>query len=244
MSAGAAVLIFIGGLFAGAVNSIAGGGSLLTVPLLSLAGLDGLTANGTNRIAVLVQSSAAVRGFTDKDVDGWGDARQVFPPALAGGLVGALAVSSINDELFEVIFGILMIPMLVLALWPSPKEAARDPWPAWVSMLVFFGVGMYAGAIQAGVGLLLLMVLARAGHDLVTANLIKSYVVVAISVIACAIFVVQSQVDWVPAIVLAAGSGIGGYVGAHIAVEGGEKVIRPVLVVAVVALSGKMIGLY
>ena len=152
--------------------------------------------------------------------------------------------SSINDELFEVIFGILMIPMLVLALWPSPKEAARDPWPAWVSMLVFFGVGMYAGAIQAGVGLLLLMVLARAGHDLVTANLIKSYVVVAISVIACAIFVVQSQVDWVPAIVLAAGSGIGGYVGAHIAVEGGEKVIRPVLVVAVVALSGKMIGLY
>ena len=88
------------------------------------------------------------------------------------------------------------------------------------------------------------MVLARAGHDLVTANLIKSYVVVAISVIACAIFIVQSQVDWVPAIVLAAGSGIGGYVGAHIAVEGGEKVIRPVLVVAVVALSGKMIGLY
>ena len=244
MSPGAAVLIFVGGLAAGVVNSIAGGGSLVTVPLLSLAGLDGLTANGTNRIAVLVQSSAAVRGFTDKEVSGWGEARRVYPATLTGGFVGALGISSIDDEMFELVFGVLMIPMLVLALWPSPKEAARAPWPTWVSVTVFFGVGLYAGAIQAGVGLLLLMVLARAGHDLVTANLIKSYVVVAISAIACAVFVIQDQVAWLPAFVLATGSGIGGYLGAHIAVEGGEKVIRPVLAVAVVALSGKMIGLY
>ena len=244
MSVGAALLIFFGGIFAGTVNAMAGGGSLLTVPLLSLAGVDGLTANGTNRIAVLVQTGTAARGYVRRRVQGWQDARRVFPPTLVGGLVGAAVVSQLDDEAFERIFGVLMIPMLVLALRSPSTRPSDDPWPNWVSAVVFFGVGMYAGAIQAGVGLLLLMVLARAGHDLVTANLIKSYVLIGVSVIACTIFVARGQVAWLPALVLSAGSGIGGFLGAHIAVEGGERVIKPVLAVSVIALSGKMIGLY
>ena len=84
----------------------------------------------------------------------------------------------------------------------------------------------------------------RAGHDLVTANLIKSYVIIGVSLIACTIFIVRGQVAWGPALVLSVGSAIGGDVGARIAVEGGERVIKPVLAAAVLALSGRMIGLY
>ena len=62
MSVGAALLIFFGGIFAGVVNAMAGGGSLLTVPLLSLAGVEGLSANGTNRIAVLIQGCTTTTG--------------------------------------------------------------------------------------------------------------------------------------------------------------------------------------
>ena len=244
MSIGAGLLIFLGGLFAGTVNAMAGGGSLLTVPLLSLAGVEGLAANATNRVAVLVQTGSAARGYARRQVEGWDEARRVFPPALAGGVVGALVVSQLADEVFERIFGFLMIPMLVLVLLRPSTSTSTDAWPRWVSMLVFFGVGLYAGAIQAGVGLVLLMILARAGHDLVSANLIKSYVVIGVSILACAIFIVQGQVEWGPALVLSVGSGLGGYIGANIAVEGGERVIKPVLVVAVMALSGKMIGLY
>jgi hypothetical protein len=244
VSPGAALLIFFGGLFAGVVNAMAGGGSLLTVPLLSLAGVEGLAANGTNRISVLVQTGTAARGYVRRRVEGWNEAVQVFPPTLAGGLVGSLAVSQLEDDTFERLFGFLMIPILVLALWPTSDRSAGDRWPRWVTIVVFFGVGLYAGAIQAGVGLLLLMVLARAGHDLVSANLIKSYVVIGVSIIACTIFIARGQVEWGPAIVLSAGSGIGGFVGANIAVEGGERVIKPVLVISVVALSGRMIGLY
>jgi len=243
MSVGAGLVIFFGGLFAGTVNAMAGGGSLLTVPLLSLAGVEGLAANGTNRVAVLVQTGAAARGYVRRRVEGWTEALQVFPPTLVGGLVGAAVVSQLEDETFERIFGLLMIPMLVLVLW-RPDTGNSDSWPRWVTLVVFFGVGLYAGAIQAGVGLLLLMVLARAGHDLVTANLIKSYVVIGVSIIACTIFIARGQVEWGPALVLSAGSGIGGFLGANIAVEGGERVIKPVLAVAVLALSGKMIGLY
>ncbi len=244
MSVGDALLIFFGGMFAGTVNAMAGGGSLLTVPLLSLAGVEGLLANGTNRIAVLIQTGSAARSYVKRRVEGWDAARKVLPPTLVGGLVGASVVSQIDDELFERLFGFLMIPMLVLVLIKPSTRAAGDPWPAWLSILVFFSVGVYAGAIQAGVGLILLMVLARAGHDLVTANLIKSYVIIGVSLIACTIFIVRGQVEWAPALVLSAGSAIGGYGGARIAVEGGDRVIKPVLAAAVLALSGRMIGLY
>ncbi len=244
MSVGAALLIFAGGLFAGTINAMAGGGSLLTVPLLSLAGVEGLLANGTNRIAVLIQTGSSARSYVKRRVEGWNATRRVLPATLVGGLVGAAVVSQIDDELFERIFGFLMIPMLVLVLAKPSARTTDSPWPPWLSIVVFFAVGVYAGAIQAGVGLILLMVLARAGHDLVTANLIKSYVVIGVSVIACTIFVVQGQVEWAPALVLSAGSAIGGYLGAHIAVEGGERIIKPVLAVSVVALAGRMIGLY
>ncbi len=244
MSAGAALLIFFGGMFAGTVNAMAGGGSLLTVPLLSLAGVEGLLANGTNRIAVLIQTGSSARSYVQRRVEGWEATRRVLPATLAGGLVGASVVSQIDDDLFEKVFGLLMIPMLLLVLFKPSATTTAEPWPRWLSMMVFFGVGLYAGAIQAGVGLILLLVLARAGHDLVTANLIKSYVVIGVSLIACAIFIVQGQVEWAPAVVLSAGSGIGGYLGAHIAVEGGERVIKPVLAASVIALSGRMIGLY
>ena len=192
MSVGAGLVIFFGGLFAGTVNAMAGGGSLLTVPLLSLAGVEGLAANGTNRVAVLVQTGTAARGYVRRRVEGWAEALQVFPPTLVGGLVGAAVVSQLEDDTFERIFGLLMIPMLVLVLW-RPDTGNSDSWPRWVTLVVFFGVGLYAGAIQAGVGLLLLMVLARAGHDLVTANLIKSYVVIGVSIIACTIFIARGQ---------------------------------------------------
>jgi uncharacterized protein len=130
-------------------------------------------------------------------------------------------------------------------LWKKPKiDAPQKPWPLWVVMLVFFAIGLYAGAIQAGVGLILLLVLSRAGFDLVTANATKTVVILGVSLTALVIFISKGQVRWLPALVLSAGSAVGGYVGSQIAVEGGEKVIKPVLVVAVFALAGRMIGLY
>lgn len=237
-----AILIFFGGVFAGGINSMAGGGSLLTVPLLSLAGVDGLFANGTNRVAVLIQNGSSGYGYASKKVVPFRDALPIFVPAVVGGLIGALAVSGIDDDLFEKIFGIMMFPMLALSLWKPKTKAASKPWPLWLNLVVFFLVGIYAGAIQAGVGLILLLLLSRAGFDLVEGNAIKTYVILVVSAVAVVTFVAQGQVRWIPALVLSGGMALGGYAGSLIAVAGGEKVIRPVLVVSVVVLALKMIG--
>lgn len=244
MSIGSALLIFAGGCFAGFVNALAGGGSLLTVPLLSLAGVEGLLANGTNRVSVLLATLSTGLGFKRGGFVDWSQILPVAGPAVVGGTVGSIAVSQIDDQLFERMFGIIMIPLLVLSLRPPGKNGARTRWPAWLTVIVFFLAGVYAGAIQAGVGLILLLILNRAGHDLVTGNAIKNFVVTGVSLIAVPVFVFQGQVRWLPAVVLSAGTMTGGYLGANSAVSGGERVVKPVLAVAVVILAGRMLGLY
>ncbi len=239
-----ALLIFFGGMFAGVINSMAGGGSLLTVPLLSLAGVDGLFANGTNRVAVLIQNGSTSYGYARKKVVGFRDAIPIFVPAVAGGLIGALAVSGIDDDLFKKIFGVMMFPMLALSLWKPKAKAASKPWPLWLNVVVFFLVGIYAGAIQAGVGLILLLLLSRAGFDLLEGNAIKTYVILVVSAVAVVTFVVQGQVRWLPALVLSTGMALGGYAGSQVAVAGGDRVIRPVLVISVVVLALNMIGVF
>ena len=239
------LVIFVGGIVAGVVNAMAGGGSLLTVPLLSLAGVSGLDANGTNRVAVLIQTVASGVGYHQSGVRPYRETVRMAPPALAGGLAGALVVSSIDDDLFERVFGLLMIPLLVLALWKPKTDAGSTTWSWPVVAAVFFAVGFYAGAIQAGVGILLLLVLTRAGFDLVVGNAIKTLLVILVTaIVALPVFIAKGQVEWLPARVLSGGSGIGGYLGARAAATRGEKIVKPVLIVSVVALSGRMIGIW
>lgn len=239
-----ALLIFGGGLLAGVINAMAGGGSLLTVPLLAIAGLEGRVANGTNRVAVLVQNASSAWTYARR---GAGDRARTLPvlaPAAVGALLGSVVTSQIPDQLFERIFGLLMLPLLVLSLRTKGGAEEREPWPMWVTYLAFFGLGIYGGAVQAGIGLILLLVLSRAGFDLVTANAVKTLVILVITLIAVPVFVANGQVRWLQAAVLSLGTGLGGWAGANLAVEGGERLIRPVLVVVVLVLASRMLGLW
>ena len=234
------------GVVAGVVNAMAGGGSLLTVSLLTVVGdLGGLVANGTNRVGVLTQNVASVAGFRREGVSGLRRAVPVLLPSLVGSLIGAYAVSNLlSDTAFERIFGILMVPLLILSLRP-PKERGDDiVWPRTLTVVVFFAIGLYGGAFQAGVGLILVLALSHAGLDLVNANAVKVVVIAVLTAVAVPVFILNDQVHWGFAAIVAVGFAVGGWLGARLAVRGGERVIRPVLVVAVVGLAGRMLGLY
>lgn len=239
------VLLVGGGLLAGVVNSLAGGGSLLTVSLLVLLGVPGTVANGTNRVGVLVQNAMAAWRFRAQGVSGFAGALPLLAPVLVGSLVGSLAVSRIADATFERLFGLLMIGLLLpLLRRPVPRAGAHRAWPRPVTWAVCFAIGAYGGAFQAGVGIPLLFALAYAGNDLVRANAIKVVVILATTAVAVPVFVLDAKVAWAPAGALAAGFLAGGELGARLAVRGGERVIRPVLVAAVLGLAGRMLGLY
>jgi len=234
-----------GGAVAGVVNTLAGGGSMLTVPLLVMLGLPGTVANGTNRIGILAQNLAAISSFRRAGVDGLARALPALVPVGLGSLVGALGVSQLGDATFERAFGLVMLAVLAPTLRPPRANAAGSaPWPRWLSAIVFFAIGLYGGSFQAGVGIALLLALARSGLDLVTANAVKVLVVAALTAVAVPVFIAGGQVAWPEAAVLTAGFTAGGWLGARLAVRGGERVIRPLLVAAVIALAGRMLGLY
>ena len=240
-----AALVVGAGLVAGIVNAMAGGGSLLTVALLNVfVGLPGLVANGTNRVGVLVQNASSVASYRKEGVRGFGRAVPVIVPVIAGSLLGSLLVSSVTDETFERIFGILMVPLLFLSLRSPKNVGSQINWHPLTTAVVFFGIGLYGGAFQAGVGLLIVVALSRSGLDLVNANAVKVVVILVLTTIAVPVFVIRGQVDWGFAAVLAIGFAAGGWIGARVAVRGGERIIKPVLICAVVALAGRMIGLY
>jgi uncharacterized protein len=239
-----AALLILGGFVAGVVNSMAGGGSLLTVPLLVLAGVPGNQANGSNRIGILTSNAAAVISFRRLGVDGIRAALPVLAPVVVGSVVGSLTIARLADDTFELVFGLLMIPLVLLTVFQPRPRLDTPPWPAWVTVVVFLGIGIYGGAFQAGVGLVLVAALTRAGFDLVMANSIKVSVNVVVTAIALPVFIIQGNVVWLPALVLALGFTAGGYSGAHVAVRGGERVVRVVMLVAALGLSGRLLGLY
>lgn len=240
-----ALLLLVGGAFAGGVNAMAGGGSMLTVPLLVLAGVPGVAANGSNRVGILTSNitSFLSYGREGATVDG-SRLAPIIPPALVGSMVGAFGISELADESFERVFGLLMIPLILLTIRKPSVNTDAAPWPTVVTVSVFFVIGIYAGAIQAGVGLVLLAALSRSGLDLVTANVVKVIFTLCATLIALPIFIIQGNVRWGPAIVLAVGLSIGGWIGAKYAVRGGETRIRAVMIVAALALAGRLIGLY
>ena len=239
-----ALLLVLGGFFAGGVNTVAGGGSMLTVPLLVLAGVPGNAANGSNRVGILTSSFAAAASFRKLGVHGLAHAGRVIAPVVVGSLVGSIAIGQLSDSAFETVFGLLMVPLIILSVW-NPKARVEGPtWSRTTTVIVFLGIGLYGGAIQAGVGLVLLAALTRAGFDLVTANSIKVIVNVVVTAVALPVFILNGDVYWGPALVLAAGYTAGGWAGAHLAVHGGEEFIRVVMILAALALAGSLLGLY
>ena len=242
------LLLCAGGLFAGVINTLAGGGSLLTVPLLVMIGLPGNVANGSNRVGVLVQSVVSAWRFRAEGVSGFRAALPLLLPIGLGSLIGAYIVSQLADRTFERLFGIVMVLLLLPMLWRAPQASPstdrQQRWPRPVSFFVFFAIGLYGGSFQAGVGIALIFALAYAGDDLVRANSIKVVIVAALTLIALPVFVIQDQIAWIPGLVMGCGFAVGGALGTRLAIRGGEKLIRPVFAACVLALAARMLGLF
>lgn len=234
------------GFIAGVVNTIAGGGSFLTLPaLMWCCGLPAQTANGSNRIAILIQSGYGTHLYRKQGrLDGPASLR-LLPPMLLGAVAGAYLASVLAPDVFEIVFGVLFLLMAgVMAANPKALLATgiKPRGSAWVEVPLFIGLGLYAGFIQAGVGVLLLISLSLcSGLDLSRANGVKLAVVAVVQVLALGIFAWQGQVDWIAGAVLAAGNTAGAPLGAKLAMRKGAKLIFAFVLIVMVATGAKLL---
>lgn len=245
MELGVVLLLIGGGFAAGVVNTLAGGGSLLTVPLLHLAGLPGGLANGTNRVGVMVQNLVATWGFGREGVPSLRPALPLLLPLASGALLGAAVISRIPDHAFEQLFGAAMLLLLIPTLRPPPTaKGARRKMPGWLSSLCLFTMGIYGGALQAGTGLLIVHFLHWSGASLLQSNAIKVALNFCFTLLVLPIFLFAGQISWPEAAVLTIGFALGGAIGPRLAIRASERTLRTLLALATLALAGRMLGLY
>lgn len=236
------------GIAAGFINTLAGGGSLITMPMLIFTGLPSAVANGTNRIALMIQNIIAISNFKSK---GYFDLRlgiMLAIPAIAGSVVGANIAVSMPDEVFNKLLAFIMIVVLIFILWQPHKKIAHITEKLTrgrkiVASIAFFFVGVYGGMVQAGVGFIIILSLTLiTGFSLVKINSIKVFVVALYMVSSIVVFVMSGKVDWMVGLVLGVGNGIGGYIGSNFAVKKGDKWIKIVLSAAVLIMAAKLSG--
>ena len=242
------ILVIFVGIITGFINTVAGGGSLLTLPLLMFMGLPAVTANGTNRIGILFQSIVSTGSFKNQNVLNLKSSFWLGIPAIIGSLIGAMIAVDLNENVMEKTIGALLIFMFFIILlkpseWIRNREGVALPY--WLQTIIFFFIGIYGGFIQAGVGFFLLAGLVLgSGLDLVKANAIKSLVLLMFTIFALAVFMINNQVNYFIGLILAIGNMIGAYFGAKYTVKWGVKFVRYVLLITILVSSIKLLGVF
>jgi len=209
-----------GGFLAGIINTLAGNGSAITLPLLLSMGMDANVANATNRVGVLLQTATAV-GSVKKTKESrflirgsvW-----YYIPTILGSIGGALLAVDIDPEILKLIIGLLMFVVLFTLLL-QPKKWLRDTdlgkkKKTPLQWILFFAIGFYGGFIQMGIGIMILSTLVLLAHySLKDANIIKLLVALVMIIPAFIIYVFSGDIEWVPGVVLAAGASLGAWFG-------------------------------
>jgi len=232
------------GFIAGIINTMAGGGSNLTIPALMVLGLPADIANATNRVSVLFQSLTAAKGFKKHGKLDIPDLKTIIGTTLIGGVAGALLASYMPAEYLKPTLLSAMIVMASVILFkPSVISPPEGTTPNTVmgskqSIPMLLLAGFYGGFVQAGVGFILIAAIAGSlRYDLVRANALKIVCTAAFTLLAVVIFVVRDQVLWIPGLTLACGSMLGAHLAVKITINISPKTLKWFLFIMTICAS-------
>jgi len=243
-----AFLIFVAGILAGAINAIAGGGTLISFPALLWIGRDPIVANATNTVAIWPGSLAGAYGFRRELATARRWLLLLIIPSCAGGALGGWLLLRTPSSTFERIVPILIggatillaVQEMITKRLGTLARAHENPTRGWiVFVFVFqFAVGLYGGYFGAGMGILMLAALGLIGlTDLHQMNGVKNVLAVFINGVAAIYFVFAKAVVWRDVLVMMIGTLIGGYLGARVAQRLGRKFVRGVVIAIGVVMT-------
>ena len=243
------LLIALAAVGAGAVNALAGGGTLITFPTLTAVGIPAIAANVTNTVAL----SPGYLGATLAQKTAILDQRRrlwfLLPAAALGGLVGGLLLLNTSEKLFRQLVPFLILSASLLLAVQEPLrrwltrrsagagEARRGGNEAWAAVPIFFAA-IYGGYFGAGLSVIILAVLALSLDDSLTRlNALKQAVAFVTNLTAAAFFLFSGQVVWPVAAVMAVGALVGGVLGGRLAGRVQPATLRRVVVVIGVVVA-------
>lgn len=240
-------LLVVAGFASGWINVIAGGGSLLTVPVMVFMGMPGPVANGTNRIAIIVQSMSAIASFRSKGFSDFRLSASLAAAASLGAYFGARLGVSLDGVWFNRTVAAVMIAVMILMATGEDKARPRPDASSKARNLalghaLMVGAGFWGGFIQIGVGFLIMPILYRVmGLDLVRVNMHKVFIALVFTFVAFLVFASKVEIVWEAGAALALGTAVGGWMGAHATIAKGEKFIKRALYAVLAAIAVKLL---
>ncbi|MDR3047210.1 MAG: sulfite exporter TauE/SafE family protein [Bacteroidales bacterium] len=242
------VLLISSGLIVGFVNTLAGGGTVISLFVFMLLGLPPNMANGTNRIAVFLQNITAVVNFSQQKIIDWQKAFRLAIPIIIGSLFGALFANKLPNELFRYVFGTAIVLFALLLIfqpnrWLKNQDQIPNVKIKWYHYLIFFVIGIYGGFLHVGIGYMILFALILGlGCDLVRANALKNFLVMAYIPFSLVIFIFQGNVCWTYGLIHAIGNIIGAQIGAMLAIKKGAPLIRWMMIILIFVVILQLFG--
>ena len=241
----ASILLFFTGIIASFINVAAGGGSSLTLPVLIFLGVDPSVANGTNRLAILLQNASASASFRNEKVYQTRESLIYALLTIPGAVLGAYYATIISDELFKKVLAVVMIGVVISLLIPNSgiKEGVKKRF-SWLIYPGFLILGFYGGFIQVGIGILIMALIQQfLSCDLILTNVHKTFIIMLNTIPSLFIFVLTGNMIWTLGIILAVGMTVGAWWAARYSVRKGEKFIKKMLIIALVIIALKLFGI-
>jgi uncharacterized protein len=233
------VVVLVAGVFAGAINTVVGSGTLVTFPVLLAVGYGPVTANVSNTLGLVPGSISGAIGYRSELA---GQRKRILTlgsASLLGGILGAVLLLSLPGEAFEAIVPVLIALALVLVVVQprlsrllAERRGRVRPHGGPLLWTGVFGTGVYGGYFGAAQGIILLALTAIAlPEDLQRLNAMKNVLAGLVNAVAAVVFVIFATVAWLPALLLAIGSAVGGQLGARVGKRLSPAVLRGVIVV-------------
>ncbi len=242
------IILIVSGIMVGFINTLAGGGSIISLSILMFLGLPANVANGTNRVAIFIQNIAAVGSFKQQKVLDHKKGFWLAIPATVGSVIGAWIAVDLNEAVIEKAIAIVMLIMMVVILykpqrWLKGKEELQKKKVSIGQIILFFFIGIYGGFLHMGVGYALLAgIVLGAGYDLVKANAIKVFIVLIWAPVILIVFVINDQVNYLYGLILSIGSVIGALIASRLAVKQGAVFVRWVIIVVILLTAAHVFG--
>lgn len=241
-----AVILIVVGFFAGVINTLAGGGSLFTLPVLIFLGLPPNIANGTNRIAIVIQSLSGALGYKSKGISNFPFNIYLGISASIGAVIGAQIAIDLDGRLFNRILAIILIVVGGLILMNAKNLTHKLPERLTGKYLLFgiigfFFIGIYGGFINAGIGIVIMLFLNRINRlSLVKTNASKTAIVFIYSSLALAVFAFNDAINWKLGLLMALGTSVGAWWASRWSVKKGDQVIRWAMLITMGIMAVKL----
>lgn len=240
------ILLIVSGVLVGIINTLAGGGSIITMTVYMVLGLPITEANGTNRIAVLLQNLTASMTFIRKRMLDVKSGLLLSIPVIIGNIAGSLVATHINETLFRICFGVVLFFILIYMIFDNHKRfhggQRMEIKPR--HYLWFLLIGFYGGYIYIGLGYLILAIsLWSMKLDIVTANVIKGFVIFIATPFSLLVFMLNGQVDYAYGLLHGLGNVVGAYLASHYFVGWGGRFIKIFTTVMVLICFADLVGI-